>query len=882
MLDRLRAILRREQERGYDDRAVMGGLEALVRQWRSKPVLASEDAQTARRVLEALSVLETYSGQASDERARTVAEAIRLLSPAGDGSDRAATPRGDTATISGNGRRQSRVDRASDLRPQTSGAAQRRPAEGGSAGTSAGSARSSGAAGNPSAAKPVRGRSKDAERVQATARASTRRYAVGWGLDGDVRGLWGISDTYAARLQRLGICTIRDVLFHFPRRHVDYSVVKRIRDLEVGEVETVRGTIWEVRNAKSRSGLTVTTAVVADDTGTVQAIWFNQSFLSKALIAGQEVVLSGRVQENMGRLQLKSPDWEVPRADETVHTGRLVPVYRLTEGLSDRWMRSVTRRAVQQWAKALPDHLPVTIREKAELLPLPTAVTQMHFPDSAELLAQATRRLAFDEFFIMQLAVLTRRRDWRKERGNVMRAGAEVTEGFVNSLPFTLTGAQRRVIDEVLGDMASPQPMSRLLQGEVGSGKTVVATIAAIVAAFSGYQAAIMAPTEILAEQHFRTVSALIGANRGAEDQEGIAVGHELPGFGGRRLTVALLTGSAKKSRKDAVGQQMGAGVVDIAIGTHALIQESVQFSRLGLVIVDEQHRFGVMERATLRQKGYNPDLLVMTATPIPRTLALTIYGDLDVSVIDELPPGRQEIKTVWLGPNDRDRAYGFLRQQVQRGRQGFIICPLVEESDKIEAKAAVAEHERLQREVFPDLKLGLLHGRQKAVEKESVMRAFRGGDLDVLVSTAVVEVGIDVPNATVMLIEGADRFGLAQLHQFRGRVGRGEEKSYCLLLADSPSFLAEQRLMAIAHTRDGFALAEEDLRLRGPGEFFGTRQSGLPDLRVAQFSDMNTLQEARSIAEEVFGQNPFLEGADYRLLRDKVDRFLTTCADLN
>ncbi|MGQ9674676.1 MAG: ATP-dependent DNA helicase RecG [Chloroflexota bacterium] len=885
MLERLRAILRKEQERGYDDRAVMGGLEALVRQWRSKPVLKSGDAQTARRVLEALILLETYSRQAKDERARAVDEALHLLSSAGDADTNpgeASAALQTRATAFAQDRGDPRMPRASDSQVQRDGTTQQRRSPEGEGGPLERRTRASGVVGKPEKARPVKGRPKDAEEAPTVARWSVRQKVAGVGLDGDVRNLWGISDVYAARLKRLGVNTIRDLLFHFPRRHVDYSVVKRIRDLVVGEVETVRGTIWEVRNAQSRSGLTVTTALVADDTGTVQAIWFNQSFLSKALVTGQQVVLSGRVQENMGRLQLKSPDWEIPRADETVHTGRLVPVYRLTEGLSDRWMRSVTKRAVQQWAKALTDHLPRSVREKAELLPLPTAVAQMHFPDSPELLAQATRRLAFDEFFTMQLAVLTRRRDWRKEPGNVMRAEADVTEEFISSLPFALTNAQRRVVNEVLGDMASPMPMSRLLQGEVGSGKTVVATIAAVVAAYSGYQAVIMAPTEILAEQHFRTVSALLGADWAAADQEGIAVSRELPGFGGRRLKVALLTGNIKKRRKEAIGQQMGTGIVDIGIGTHALIQESVQFSRLGLVIVDEQHRFGVMQRATLRQKGYNPDLLVMTATPIPRTLALTIYGDLDVSIIDELPPGRQEIKTVWLGPNDRDRAYGFLRQQVQRGRQGFIICPLVEESDKIDAKAAVAEHERLQKEVFPDLKLGLLHGRQKGVEKESTMRAFRSGELDVLVSTAVVEVGIDVPNATVMLIEGADRFGLAQLHQFRGRVGRGEEKSYCLLLAESPSFLAEQRLMAITHTRDGFALAEEDLRLRGPGEFFGTRQSGLPDLRVAQFSDMSTLQEARSIAEQVFIDNPFLEGADFRLLRDKVDAFLTTCSDLN
>lgn len=860
MLEKLRRILLREQERGYDDRTVMGGLEALVVRW--QPKLAAEGGQTesARCLNNTMESLRSYSHLSADERADLVGRAIELLSEVSDAT-RQARVRGAEKTpdtpVRGQLVRQTvpiaQVGRSPSTRPEARPAARL-------------------------ATRPTRSASGS---VVTSSRTDSRGVSPRDEVGADVRTLWGISDVYASKLRRLGIQSIRDLLYHFPRKYVDYSVVKQVRDLRVGEVETVEGTIWEISNHRSRNGLTVTTAVVADDTGTVQAIWFNQAFLSKALTAGQKIVLSGRVYENMGRLQLKSPDWETPKAGEKLHTGRLVPIYPLTEGLTDRWVRTVVKRAVENWAHRLPDHLPRALREEVGLLPLPVAIAQIHFPDDGDLLAKATRRLAFDEFLIMQLAVLTRRRDWQAQPGNAMGGSDAVVEGFIGSLPFVLTGAQRRVIAEVVTDMGKPQPMSRLLQGEVGSGKTVVATVAAVVAASSGFQAVLMAPTEILAEQHFKTISALVGAESVC-DEDGIVVSGELPGLPGRRLRLCVLTGSAKKSQKEALCERIALGEVDVAIGTHALIEEGVQFNRLGLVIVDEQHRFGVMQRATLRQKGYSPDLLVMTATPIPRTLALTMYGDLDCSVIDELPPGRQEIKTIWLGPNDRERAYSFLRQQVKQGRQAFIICPLVEESDKIEAKAAVAEYARLRADVFPDLRLGLLHGRLKGPDKEQVMRAFRGGELDVLVSTAVVEVGVDVPNATLMLIEGADRFGLSQLHQFRGRVGRGQEKSYCLLLADSPSFQAEQRLMALAHTRDGFALAEEDLRLRGPGEFFGTRQSGLPDLKVARFSDLGTLREARSVAEGLFMNNPQMEGDDYSLLREKVSLFLSSCTDLN
>ncbi len=444
-------------------------------------------------------------------------------------------------------------------------------------------------------------------------------------------------------------------------------------------------------------------------------------------------------------------------------------------------------------------------------------------------------------------------------------------DAFLKSLPFELTAAQQKVLKELLADLEKPQPMSRLLQGEVGSGKTVVAMAALLMAVANGYQGAFMAPTEILAEQHFTTIRRLLSGVGHQEEGEDYLCSYS--GVLSHPLTVALLIGDINQARKQELQQRIASGEIDIIIGTHALIQKGVEFNRLGLAVVDEQHRFGVTQRSALRQKGFSPHVLVMTATPIPRTLALTLYGDLDLSVIDQLPPGRQAVKTKWLKPGQRDSAYAFIRRQVASGRQVFIICPLVEESEVIQARAAIAEYQRLSEEVFSELRLGLLHGRMAADEKDKVMRRFRSGELDILVSTPVVEVGIDVPNATVMLIESADRFGLSQLHQFRGRVGRGTEQSYCMLLAQNPSEIGRERLDLIEKIQDGFELAEEDLKLRGPGEFFGTRQSGLPDLRMAKLSDIALLELARSEAIRLFEIDPSLEKTEHHLLSKELAR---------
>ncbi|HEY7094735.1 MAG TPA: ATP-dependent DNA helicase RecG, partial [Ktedonobacterales bacterium] len=578
-------------------------------------------------------------------------------------------------------------------------------------------------------------------------------------------------------------------------------------------------------------------------------------------------------------VEFSAKSHELPEQGDLINTGRLVPVYPLTEGLHPKAMRRFTKWAVDHCAPFVPDVVPGSIRAHARLMTAPEAIAQIHYPDNERMLAAARRRLAFDELFLIQLGMLTRRANFRDGPEAVPlpvpesliftdvptdeSAPSATLEGqglwpltascFEASLPFRFTGAQRRAIREILADLRASRPMCRLLQGDVGSGKTVVAAAALLATTANGYQGALLAPTEILAEQHYRGLSALLAP------------------FG---LKVVLLTGSQKAKERTAARTALANGEAAVAIGTHALIQEGIEFKRLGLAVVDEQHRFGVEQRDALRQKGHNPHMLVMTATPIPRTLALTLYGDLDVSTLDEAPPGRLPVITRWRAGGQRQEAYELVREEATQGRQAYIICPLVEESEALEAKSAIKEFERLKRDVFPDLRLGLAHGQLRPAEKDRVMRAFRDGDLDVLVATAVVEVGVDVPNATVMLIEDAERFGLSQLHQFRGRVGRGSLQSYCYLLSESSSMVASERLGILERTTDGFKLAEEDLRLRGPGDFFGTRQSGLPELKVATMADTQLLVEARVEAEELWKRDPYLRALEHAALRERVFLF--------
>ncbi len=692
-------------------------------------------------------------------------------------------------------------------------------------------------------------------------------------IDAPITVIKGISAKLAEKFAKLGVRSIRDMLYFFPNRHIDYSQRQLISQLVEGVEQTIVANVWEAREKRLGGGPRLSTEVtVGDETGNIGIVWFNNPWMAKTLKTNSQVAISGRVKSFRGRLVFENPEWEIIEDKELIHAGRLVPLYHLTEGLHPRQVRKLMKTVVDQWAGQLEDFLPSDLRERNRLLPLPQAINQAHFPDDTATKDKARIRLAFDELFLLQLGVLRRKRDWQASQpGNAFRIDKPLLDAFLKSLPFELTPAQQKVIREILADLAKPQAMSRLLQGEVGSGKTVVATIALLIAVANGYQGALMAPTEILAEQHFNTLSMLLAKAGKMEMEEPYL--RRYAGLLTRPITVALLTGAITLKKKQDLQQRVQNGEIDIAIGTHALIQEDVTFKKLGLAVVDEQHRFGVEQRSVLRQKGFNPHVLVMTATPIPRTLALTLYGDLDLSVIDQLPPGRQVIKTKWLKPEQRESAYRFIAKQVAEGRQAFIICPLIEESDAIQAKAATEEYEHLSQQVFPDLRLGLLHGRMANDDKNSIMHRFHRGELQILVATPVIEVGIDVPNATVMLVESADRFGLSQLHQFRGRVGRGQAQSYCMFLAEDPSEVGRMRLDIIEKTQNGFVLAEEDLKLRGPGEFFGTRQSGIPDLKMAKLSDVGILELARREAINLFAKDPTLKKPEYALLIKELAR---------
>jgi ATP-dependent DNA helicase RecG len=668
----------------------------------------------------------------------------------------------------------------------------------------------------------------------------------------------GVGPKNAEKLAQLGIASLGDMLYHFPRRYDDYSQLKPINRLQYGEEVTVIGTVQSSAARNVGGGKTqLVEVIVSDGSGALRVNWFNQPWLSKTLKEGTQVVLSGKIDQYLGRLQMTSPEWELLE-EENLSTNRIVPVYPLTGGITQKWLRKMMHKVVSYWALRVEEWLPESMIKSADLLDLPEALLQIHFPDSWEELEDAQHRLAFDEIFFLQLGVLRQKRQWESRPGRSFETPLEWLNGELAKLPFELTGAQKRVLDDVRTDLASGRPMNRLIQGDVGSGKTVVAALAAKMVNQGGAQVAIMAPTSILAEQHYQSFLSMLSGAGGA-----LAPEH-----------IRLLVGATPEAEKNDIRAGLQSGEIKVLVGTHALIEDPVKFAGLQLAVIDEQHRFGVEQRAALREKGENPHLLVMTATPIPRSLALTIYGDLDISVIDEMPPGRQPIETHILFPRERERGYGFIRSQLEEGHQAFIIYPLVEESENSDSKAAVEEHERLQKEVFRKYALGLLHGRLKPAEKDEVMNQFREKQYDILVSTSVVEVGVDVPNATVMMVEGANRFGLAQLHQFRGRVGRGETRAHCLLIPENDDAVENERLQVMAETSDGFVLAEQDLEQRGPGEFLGTRQSGFSDLRLASLTDVRLIEKARKQARELIEKDPDLNDPAHARLAGTMDRF--------
>ena len=682
-------------------------------------------------------------------------------------------------------------------------------------------------------------------------------------LSDSVSRVKGVNRRLQPLLQKIGASTVGDLVNLYPSRHSDYTNVRKVAQLTPGDDQTAILSVWEA-NQTMLGRQKSTQAVLGDDTGIVRATWFNQPWLAKTLRRGSQIVLSGKIGVYRGGLVFQNPQHEiVGEDDDLVHTGRLVPVYPSTQGLHQRTLRNIVRRSLDACLDLVEEYLPDDVLHRAGLIGLRTAVEQMHYPDDFEMQRRARRRLAFDEMFLFQMSVAARRADWKNSAGAVpLDADPDAIDAFLSTLPFDLTTAQTRALADILEDIQSDRAMSRLLQGDVGSGKTVVATAAMLAAARSGTQAALMAPTEILAEQHFLTVCGLLDGP-GFQPAGGDIQTLDVAGLD-RRLTVALLVGAQRKRVRDDIRAMLSAGLIDIAIGTHALIQRGVDIPNLSLAIVDEQHRFGVNQRSALREKGVRPHVLAMSATPIPRSLAMTMYGDLDVSVIDELPPGRLPVRTRFVENERRDQAYEFVRAQIEFGRQAFVVCPLIDESEAIQTKAAQEEYDRLSTYIYPDKSVRLLHGRMNLLEKEQVMNSVKAGEIDVLVATPVIEVGIDVPNATVMFIDGAERFGLSQLHQLRGRVGRGEHQSHCLLLSESPGADALNRLKLLERISDGFALAEEDLKLRGEGDYLGTRQSGLPPFRVAQITDQDIIALARREAQRITRADPNLSRAEH------------------
>lgn len=686
-------------------------------------------------------------------------------------------------------------------------------------------------------------------------------------LETPIENLVGVGPAFKQKLKRLKIKTVRDLVFHLPHRYEDFSNFIPISKLKINEVCTIKGKIVDIETSQSwKRRMFITSALVEDRTGTIKATWFNQPYVTNTLKKDNLILLSGKAVTGKNGIYLSNPAYE-KISNSPLHTGGLISVYPETEGLSSKWLRAMVKPLLTNLE--IKETLPPDVLKESNLMSLPEALWQIHFPKSDQTAKKAKERFSFEELFFIQLLVLRERNKLSQEKAVSISFNEDLTKRLVNSLDFKLTDAQKKSAWRILKDLEHPRPMNRLLEGDVGSGKTIVAAIAALNTVKSGHQVAFMAPTEILAKQHFKGVS------------------DTLQDF---RINIGLLTGKQDKlrskklknqtieiSRKKLLEKTLD-GEIDILIGTHALIQDKVKFNQLGLVVLDEQHRFGVEQRARLcKKKECVPHLLSMTATPIPRTLALTVYGDLDLSLIDELPKGRKKIITNLVSPRERKKTYTFIKEEIKKGRQVFVICPRIEKKDDkktswSETKTVKEEVERLSKDVFPEFKIAMLHGKLTPKEKEDVMLDFKNKKTDILVSTSVVEVGIDIPNATVIIIEGAERFGLAQLHQFRGRVGRGEHQSYCFLFTDSSTQKTKQRLKALISSADGFSLAEKDLEIRGPGEFVGARQSGIPDLMMDSLKDIKLVEKTRQLAKELLQKDPYLK--KHPLLKQNLSQF--------
>ncbi|MCX7774168.1 MAG: ATP-dependent DNA helicase RecG [Clostridia bacterium] len=669
-------------------------------------------------------------------------------------------------------------------------------------------------------------------------------------LNQSIKYIKGVGEVRAKLFSKLSLFTVSDCLTFFPREYEDRTALKRITEVADGEECSVRAALAsEVTESRPRKNLRITKALVTDGSSFLSLTWFNQSYIKNSLLNGQEYIFFGRIKRTGMRMEMQNPVFEKAES-QGKQTGRILPVYPLTKGITQNHVRGLTENVLRLVNGKLEDILPLPLKREHKLCEINFSYENIHFPKSLAHMEEARKRLVFEELLLLQLGLLHAKGASAEQTG--IRFPHIPMEPLLKALPFSLTGAQQKVFDEIEKDMEAQKRMNRLIQGDVGSGKTIVAAMALYKAVKAGYQGAFMVPTEILAEQHYQSLEPL---------------------FSSLGISVRLLTGGMKKKEKEEVKRLSESGENDVLIGTHAVLEDDTLFSKLGLVVTDEQHRFGVRQRARLSIKGDNPDLLVMTATPIPRTLSLVLYGDLDVSVIDALPPGRKPIETYAVDNSKRERIYNFIRKKVGEGRQAYIVCPLVEESEEIEAESAEGLAEKIRDDELKGLRVGLIHGKMKSSEKESIMRAFVTGELDVLVSTTVIEVGVNVPNATVMVIENAERFGLAQLHQLRGRVGRGSHQSYCILFNQSKSSISRQRMEIMTKSNDGFVISEKDLELRGPGDVFGVRQHGLPEFKIANlYRDMEILRSVQGVVKEIVDKNLLDGNADYKRLKDRLN----------
>jgi ATP-dependent DNA helicase RecG len=832
-LEKLRKFFRLEHENGYANSAIIGGLEKMLDYWEGDARADQIQEEVIQAVVQRL---RSYDGLSPQSRADALRGLWKRIGETYPEAAQKARP-GQPAEARHRQERQPQPPSPADEAPLPPEPPRRE--------------REQHQQHQPRQQHPAPPRSQSVPGAKTSATPAA--------LDAKLTILQGVGPSNAASLSKLGLHSLGDMLYYYPRRYDDYSQLKPIKNLMYGEIVTVIGTVQTVNTRPIRGGkASIVEIIISDGTGGLRLSFFNQPWMANRHKPGEAISVSGKIDQYLGRLVMNNPDTESVDI-ENLNTNRIVPVYALTERITQKWLRRIMKQVIEFWAPSVVDALPESVRSSAHLMTLGEALIQVHFPDSQEKLQAARERLGFDEIFYLQMGVLRQKRDWKSVDARRLSVPDEWMSARISSLPFTLTSVQQSAIQDIRADLDSGRPMNRLLQGDVGSGKTVVAALAAVIIVDHGAQAAIMSPTSILAEQHYRSFNRLLAGENGVMK----------PG------QIRLLVGDTPEAEKQVIREGLADGSIKIVIGTHSLIEDPVAFQDLQFVVIDEQHRFGVEQRAALRTKGTNPHLLVMTATPIPRSLALTLYGDLDLSIMDVMPAGRQPVDTYVLRPQERERAFTLLRGQVKDGKQAFIIYPLIEESEKIEARAAVDDFETLSREVFHDLKLGLLHGRMRPDEKDQVMLKFRDRQYDILVSTTVVEVGVDVPNATVMIIEGADRFGLAQLHQLRGRVGRGSAQSYCLLIPTHEDATENDRLQAMAESNDGFVLAERDLQKRGPGEFLGTRQAGYASgLRMASITDVKLIEKARGEAQKLFDQDPELSKPENSLLAEAFERF--------